>query len=113
MLHQLLDADYSRNLDFNGLNVSDFQQSLFILTTVISGKPGRYIVDCGQKAAAMDSGPPIFLDKEMEYINGGDAHGIMISSLNHSIGDKLMLIPGHCDPTVNLVLYFYFGKLNF
>jgi D-serine deaminase-like pyridoxal phosphate-dependent protein len=38
----------------------------------------------------------------LEYFNGGDEHGILRGDKLPAIGDVLWLIPGHCDPTVNL-----------
>ncbi len=43
--------------------------------------------------------------RELEYANGGDEHGILRpvdGGPLPAIGDILWLIPGHCDPTVNL-----------
>jgi D-serine deaminase-like pyridoxal phosphate-dependent protein len=43
---------------------------------------------------------------QLEYSNGGDEHGILKpaegSTRKPSLGSMLWLIPGHCDPTVNL-----------
>jgi len=42
----------------------------------------------------------------LDYHNGGDEHGILrpagASRRVPAIGRMLWLIPGHCDPTVNL-----------
>ena len=66
----------------------------------------RALVDAGLKALAMDSGPPAVADMpEVEFGRASDEHGILdISRTNRKVGlgDKLKLIPGHCDPTVNL-----------
>jgi len=75
------------------------------------------VVDAGMKAVSLDSGPPIVhsnisqpLTKlpPLTFVNGGDEHGKLILDSSHdskylpSLGEKLLLIPGHCDPTVNL-----------
>ena len=43
---------------------------------------------------------------ELTFANGGDEHGVLRSADGSGalprIGDLLWLIPGHCDPTVNL-----------
>ena len=43
---------------------------------------------------------------ELTYDNGGDEHGILRPSAGSQrvpkLGSMLWLIPGHCDPTVNL-----------
>jgi D-serine deaminase-like pyridoxal phosphate-dependent protein len=45
-------------------------------------------------------------ERELEFANGGDEHGILrpagASVRVPEIGRMLWLIPGHCDPTVNL-----------
>ncbi|HQQ54676.1 MAG TPA: DSD1 family PLP-dependent enzyme, partial [Ottowia sp.] len=42
----------------------------------------------------------------LHYANGGDEHGILRPAAPGgalpALGDTLWLIPGHCDPTVNL-----------
>src|SRR5258707_1075645 len=102
-----MDAHYARNLDEDGKPVSDFEHSLFVYTTVMS-KPARdcAAVDAGKKALAMDSGMPTFADlRDVEYTAASDEHGsLKLGETNRPlvIGDKIRLIPGHCDPTVNL-----------
>ena len=65
----------------------------------------RALVDAGLKALAMDSGPPVVAGMpESEFGRASDEHGMLdISKTNHPgrLGDKLKLIPGHCDPTVS------------
>lgn len=102
-----MDADYARNLDEEDRPVSDFEHSLFIYTTVMSRPTrDRAIVDVGLKAHSVDSGMPLVYGMEdVEYVRASDEHGKL--SLNDPerglrIGDKIKLIPGHCDPTVNL-----------
>jgi len=42
----------------------------------------------------------------LDYFNGGDEHGILRTAASGqrlpALGRYLWLIPGHCDPTVNL-----------
>jgi D-serine deaminase-like pyridoxal phosphate-dependent protein len=68
--------------------------------------PERAIVDAGLKALAFDSGPPLVPDEPAaSYERACDEHGRLgISGATNrlNIGDKVRLIPGHCDPTVNL-----------
>jgi len=81
-----MDADYGRNLDRDGAPTKAFEPSLFVWATVMSRPTeDRAIVDAGLKALAFDSGPSLVCDE-----------------LAASLGDKVWLIPGHCDPTVNL-----------
>ena len=102
-----MDADYRRNSNEGGTSVSEFQQSLFVYTQVMSAPRRNYaIVDAGLKALAFDSGMPQVLDMpDVSYCRPSDEHGMLdIGSLPSALklGTKLKLIPGHCDPTVNL-----------
>lgn len=102
-----MDADYALNLNEKGERVSDFGHSLFIYTTVMS-KPhtDRAILDAGLKALSVDSGMPTVVgNPALKYVRAADEHGTL--EISHkdcpiAIGDKIRLIPGHCDPTVNL-----------
>jgi D-serine deaminase-like pyridoxal phosphate-dependent protein len=66
--------------------------------------PERAIVDAGLKALAFDSGMPGVADGGAEYARASDEHGLLMTPAGSKLklGDKLRLIPGHCDPTVNL-----------
>ncbi|MEW6673594.1 MAG: DSD1 family PLP-dependent enzyme [Thermodesulfobacteriota bacterium] len=106
-----MDVDYAKNLDENGSPWGHFQHSLFVYTTVISRPaPDRAVVDAGHKAVPLDSGlPVVYESRDIEYVRASDEHGKL--SLHNPdcrliIGDKLKLIPGHCDPTVNLFDWF-------
>ena len=102
-----MDVDYRRNSNEGRTNAGEFRQSLFVYTQVMS-VPGRNyaIVDAGLKALAFDSGMPEVLDMpDGSYCRPSDEHGMVdIRSLPRALklGTKLKLIPGHCDPTVNL-----------
>jgi 3-hydroxy-D-aspartate aldolase len=102
-----MDADYGKNLNTDGEFFDDFENSLFVYATVMSTPTeDRALVDAGLKALAMDSGPPAVVDMpEVEFGRASDEHGILdIAKTNQPVrlGDKLKLIPGHCDPTVNM-----------
>jgi 3-hydroxy-D-aspartate aldolase len=102
-----MDADYGRNLDRDGGPTKAFEPSLFVWATVMS-RPAedRAIVDAGLKALAFDSGPPLVCDEPAaSYERASDEHGrLAVAGATNRlhIGDKIRLIPGHCDPTVNL-----------
>lgn len=101
-----MDADYNRNLDEGGKPVRTFRQSLYVWTTVMSRTaPHRAVVDAGLKALSVDSGLPLVADfAGVEYLRASDEHGVLQlpEGAPIQLGDKLRLIPGHCDPTVNL-----------
>jgi len=102
-----MDADYGRNLKRDGSANDEFRQSLFVYATVMS-KPvaGRAMLDAGLKAMSVDSGFPTVADlADAKVVRASDEHAVMElgpGAANLSIGTKLKLVPGHCDPTVNM-----------
>ncbi len=101
-----MDADYGRNLSDDGKPVREFEQSLFILATVMSHPvPARAVVDVGLKAHSVDSGMPLVVGVAgAVYTKASDEHGVieLAGPGALKLGQKVWLIPGHCDPTVNL-----------
>jgi D-threonine aldolase len=100
-----MDADYNRNAWEEGW--PRFEQSLFVLTAVMSTPAAdRAVVDAGLKASSVDSGMPLVHERPgVEYVKASDEHGVLkiaASSSAPKLGEKLLLVPGHCDPTVNL-----------
>ena len=103
--YAFMDADYQKIKDENGEKISEFENSLFILTTVMShAKLDKAIVDAGLKVQSVDSGLPyIFGREDVEYVKCTDEHGVVSDPNNVlKINDTLKLVPGHCDPTCNL-----------
>jgi len=112
-----MDVDYGKNFDRSGLPLSrsSFPSSLFVLSTVISktADESRVVLDCGLKGISLDSGVPLVYGRpHLEYTSGGDEHGILTSKderpIALNVGDKVLLVPGHCDPTVNMYNEAYF-----
>ena len=103
-----MDADYAQNE--RDPAQPQFEHALFVKTQVISTHASHAVCDAGHKSHAIDSGLPKVLafDEQsgLDYFNGGDEHGILRPSTGStrlpSLGKMLWLIPGHCDPTVNL-----------
>jgi D-serine deaminase-like pyridoxal phosphate-dependent protein len=79
--------------------------SLTIETTVISTNHERHVtIDAGLKSMSSDAGLPVVAGrKTVEYFFQGDEHG-MLSAPHGTFarGQRVSLIPPHCDPTVNL-----------
>jgi len=99
----MMDVDYNKNRDVTGQLVTDFQSSLYVLATVISVQKDRAVVNAGLKAVSHDSGPPVIKGREDQPVtSGGDEHGVISPAKDLKLGEKVWLIPGHCDPTVNL-----------
>jgi D-serine deaminase-like pyridoxal phosphate-dependent protein len=83
-----------------------FEQSLTLVTTVISANHDDYVtVDAGLKAMATDAGPPLVVGHETTatYRFFGDEQGMVTNPSQHSFrrGERLELVPPHCDPTVD------------
>ena len=100
-----MDADYQRVCDESGGFIREFENSLFIYTSVMSkAKADKAICDAGLKAQSVDSGMPvIFGRQDIKYVKCSDEHGVIDDPNNVlRINEKLKLIPGHCDPTVNV-----------
>ena len=106
-----MDADYGRNLDEGGAPVSTFRNALFVLATVMS-TPQKYIavLDAGHKAVAVDSGLPLVWQRpDIRYASASDEHGVLECAPEAEapkLGEKLRLVPGHCDPTVDRYDWF-------
>lgn len=101
-----MDADYARNRDDAGQPFQSFEHSLFVLTTVMSTpRAGRAVVDAGHKAVATDSGMPVVWQRpDLCYTRASDEHGTLehgVGTIAPTLGEKLRLVPGHCDPTVD------------
>lgn len=102
-----MDADYAKNHGEDGGATDEFRHSLFVYTTVMSTpEPGRAVVDAGLKASSVDSGlPTVYGEPGLRFVGASDEHGKLAwdgSAARFALGDKLKLVPGHCDPTVNL-----------
>ena len=102
----LMDADYGRNLDSEGKQTTTFRQALFVLSTVMSApRAGVAVLDAGHKAVTIDSGLPLVWQRpDLAYVDASDEHGTLAfdaTPLEPHLGEKLRLVPGHCDPTVD------------
>jgi 3-hydroxy-D-aspartate aldolase len=102
-----MDTDYARIGDKQGGRYTAFEHSLFVLASVISTPTAeRAIVNAGLKSYSAEKGPPWVhgLD-DVEVTNVSDEHGKLVLGARAkrlTVGEKVWLIPGHCDPTVNL-----------
>jgi len=91
----LMDTEYTPH-------AGDFENALFVNTTVISMSKRWGVLDAGLKAFGMDHGDPTVLDVgdcwfvSDEHITFGLAEGTSVA-----IGDRVRVIPAHVDPTVS------------
>lgn len=109
-----MDAHYARVAPSAGQPV--FEHALFVKTQVIACAGEHVVVDAGHKSHAIDSGLPLVWNHGQAprhtFANGGDEHGIVrladavVDAVTDTplpaLGETLWLVPGHCDPTVNL-----------
>jgi D-serine deaminase-like pyridoxal phosphate-dependent protein len=101
--YALMDADYARNEA--DPDAPQFAQALFVLAGVLSVRGERVTLDAGLKALAVDSGPPLPAFAGWTVGPVSDEHTVLRragAGPEFRLGDKALLIPGHCDPTVNL-----------
>jgi D-serine deaminase-like pyridoxal phosphate-dependent protein len=98
-----MDADYARNTPGEG--EARFEHSLFVLASVMSvPATARAICDAGLKAFSFDAGLPVVHGRsDLVYRKASDEHGVLeVVGAPPALGERLRLVPGHCDPTVNL-----------
>lgn len=98
-----MDRDYGDNQPDPAAPI--FAHSLFVLTSVMSRRAEFAVIDAGLKSHSIDSGfPTVSGFPELSFDQPSDEHGVIRGSQNAlpNLDDKLRLIPGHCDPTVNL-----------
>jgi D-serine deaminase-like pyridoxal phosphate-dependent protein len=93
----LMDASYDK-LDL------PFELALACRATVISRNGTRAVVDAGLKALSAEYGVPRALDPSIEVLGLADEHATLRVAPESplAVGDAILLIPAHVDPTVNL-----------
>jgi D-serine deaminase-like pyridoxal phosphate-dependent protein len=100
-----MDRDYADNAPEP--RAPRFEHALFVKSQVMSRGSAHAVVDAGHKAHAIDSGlPAVWGRDDLVFANGGDEHGILRARTPGAplpgLGETVWLVPGHCDPTVNL-----------
>ncbi|WP_332742085.1 DSD1 family PLP-dependent enzyme [Hydrogenophaga sp.] len=99
-----MDADYASNEATPLAPV--FEHALFVKSQVMSRSADHAVCDAGHKSHAIDSGMPgVWFPQGLSYTSGGDEHGVLRTDGSHplpALGEVVWLVPGHCDPTVNL-----------
>ena len=102
-----MDTDYARIGGEDGGPYREFEHSLFVLSMVMSiPAADRAILDAGLKSYSAEKGLPWVHERAgLEAVGVSDEHGklrVGPEATAPRIGEKLRLIPGHCDPTINL-----------
>jgi 3-hydroxy-D-aspartate aldolase len=81
----------------------EFACSLSILATVISRRPGQYILDAGSKAISADFGMPAIKGQANEQVKKlAEEHTIVACAIPPSVGERREVFPAHCCATMNL-----------
>lgn len=101
-----MDTNYAK-VRLGGSDDHPLGNPLTILASVISRPVAeRAVVDVGWKSASSDSGTPALVGVEGHTFEfAGDEHGIVRrggAPVAVAPGQKVQLIPSHCDTTVNL-----------
>ena len=104
-----MDRDYADNEATP--DAPEFEHALFVKSQVMSCGASHAVIDAGHKSHAIDSGLPRVWQRDLEFANGGDEHGILRrhafgGDTLPALGETVWLVPGHCDPTVNLHDHF-------
>ena len=99
--YAFMDADYGRISGQQGRLDAEFAPALFVLTSIISRRPGKAVGDAGLKSMSGESELPTcagfqVLGLSDEHVEIADPDGAL------QINQRLRLVPGHCDPTVYL-----------
>ena len=105
--YAFMDLDYAAISGADGRPYGEFEHSLFVLSGVISvAGGGWFVVDAGLKSYSGEKGMPRVHGREgCEFLGMSDEHGkigLGPGATRPRLGDKVALIPGHCDPTINL-----------
>lgn len=100
-----------------------YENALFVLTTVMSTANQKIITDAGLKSVSQDQTLPLFVGFEEIPVELSEEHCALPlthlsaeeSALSQGntipkVGEKMLLIPGHCCTTVNLYDSVYFVR---
>jgi D-serine deaminase-like pyridoxal phosphate-dependent protein len=82
----------------------EFGCSLSILATVISRRPGGYVLDAGSKAISKDFGTPVIKGRPQDRVlKLAEEHTLVeTADATVKIGDRREVLPAHCCATMNL-----------
>src|SRR5262249_3691679 len=82
----------------------EFGCALSILSTVVSRRPGRYVLDAGTKAISKDFGTPVIKGRPQDHVARMAEEHTRVETADAAIGvgDRLEVLPAHCCATMNL-----------
>jgi D-serine deaminase-like pyridoxal phosphate-dependent protein len=87
---------------FHGSMVGDFENSLFVASTVISRRPDRVVLDAGNKSIGAPDLARI-AGHDLANHRFDEEHGIFVAdaATKLRVGDVVELVPGYAPATVN------------
>jgi D-serine deaminase-like pyridoxal phosphate-dependent protein len=114
-----MDVEY---LSVDSPSASDpwFKPSLFVISQVVSAAQGDHVtIDAGSKSVSLDGPMPWVVAprrRELRYALYGDEFGMVgpeSGPAELKLGDRVVLLTPHCDPTVNLHAHYtcFRGKM--
>jgi D-serine deaminase-like pyridoxal phosphate-dependent protein len=82
----------------------EFGCSLSILSTVVSRRPGRYILDAGTKAISKDFGNPVLKGRPQDRVARMAEEHTRVETEDSAtrVGERREVLPAHCCATMNL-----------
>jgi D-serine deaminase-like pyridoxal phosphate-dependent protein len=81
-----------------------FRQAAFCAARVVSLRDDSLVLDVGLKEMAVDHGMPVPVDPGLRITGLSDEHARVVATgpVGYHIGDVVLVVPSHIDPTVNL-----------
>lgn len=101
--YALMDLDYRANVPDPA--APRLRQALGVMASVISRRDSHAVLDAGLKSFAVDSGLPAMRVQDWRVTRLSDEHAVIVplaGAAPLALGQRVLLDPGHCDPTVNL-----------
>ena len=82
----------------------EFGCALSVLTSVVSRRPGWYVLDAGSKAISRDFGTPLIKDRPGHRVDRlSEEHTrVLADDPGVRVGDRFEVLPTHCCATMNL-----------
>ncbi len=82
----------------------EFRCALSIRATVISRRPGLYVLDAGSKAISRDFGTPVIKNRPQDRVLSLSEEHTRVASddAEVQVGNRFEVIPAHCCATMNL-----------
>jgi 3-hydroxy-D-aspartate aldolase len=101
-----MDREYAEIEGASGRPEPEFEHALFVLAGVISRSERRAVADAGLKSFSAEKGLPLLHGVPgAEVVGVSDEHSVIALAPGDArlrLGERVRLIPGHCDPSVNL-----------